>query len=119
MLSGFTSRWTTPCPWAAPDAFRQRLAFDVGHREEHEFADLFDRVNWNHVGVGELRGGARLAQKPLAQLGIGCLRRWQQLDRDGPIQPDFPRQIDDAHATTAQLALERVAAGDRTLEVQE
>ena len=46
---------------APPDALRQGLTLDVRHREEHKFADLFDGVNRDDVGVGEFRGGARLA----------------------------------------------------------
>ena len=60
---------------AAAHALGQRLAFDVGHREEHELADLFDRVNWNDIRVRELCSRARFAQKPLAQLGIRRLGR--------------------------------------------
>lgn len=51
-----------------PDALTQRLAVDVGHREENEIADLVDGMDRNDVGMGELGGGARLAQKSLAQV---------------------------------------------------
>ena len=46
-------------------------------------------------------------------------RLGQHLDRDEPIELDFAREVHDAHAAAAELALERVLAGDRFLEVDE
>ena len=99
--------------------FRQRFTLDVGHREEHELADLFDGVNRNNVRMGELGCGPRLAQKALAQLGVGGLGWWQQLDRDGAVEPHVARQVHNPHAAPPQLPLQRIPARYSRLEVEE
>ena len=104
---------------APPHPLRQSLALDVRHREEHEFADLFDGVNRNDVGVGELGRGACLTQELLSQSGIRCLRGRQQLDRHGAVKAYFPRQVHDAHAPAPQLALQGIPASDGGLKVEE
>ena len=55
---------------ALPHALGQRLALDVRHRKEDEIADLFDRVNWNHVRMRKFCGGSRFPKEALAQFGI-------------------------------------------------
>ena len=103
---------------AAPHSLGQGLALDVCHGKEHESADLFDGVNRNDVGVGELGGGTRLTQEPFAEFRIGCLRGRQQLDRDGPVQPHLSREIHDPHPAAPQLALQRIATCDGRLKVE-
>src|SRR5206468_4009392 len=62
---------------------------------------------------------ARLPQEPLPQRRVPRLGGREQLDRDRPIEPHFPRQVHDPHAATPQLALERVAPGHGGLEREE
>ena len=58
-------------------------------------------------------GGARLPQEALAHLG-GAREEWREhLDRDFAIELDVVREVDDAHATTSELALDVVLAGKR------
>ena len=49
---------------------------------------------------------------------VGELRR-QHLDRDLAREPNLAREIHDAHAAAAELALERVLAGERGLKLDE
>jgi hypothetical protein len=53
---------------AGPDTLSQRLAVYVGHREQHELADLIDREDGHDVGVRQPGRGAGLVQEPLARL---------------------------------------------------
>ena len=46
-------------------------------------------------------------------------RARQHLDRHEPVELNFAREVDDAHAAAAELALERVLAGYRFLEANE
>src|SRR2546427_1962480 len=43
----------------------------------------------------------------------------QQLDRHRPIEPHFAGEIHDSHAAAPQLELQRIAPGERGLEVEE
>ena len=103
---------------AAPHPLRERLAVYVGHGEEHEVADLVDREDGNDVWVTELRGGARLAQESVPQILVPSLARRQQLDGDGAVEPHLARQIHHAHASAAELPLQRVAPHEGGLEVE-
>src|SRR5262249_23330554 len=98
---------------AVADARAQRDAIYVGHDEEHELAQLFDRVDRNDVRMRQLRGGSCLAQETFPE---GPHLRWQELDCDHAVQPDLAGEIDDAHTAAAQLALQRVASRERALE---
>ena len=64
-------------------------------------------------------GGSRLAQKPLAHDRVGREMRRQRLDRDAPIELEVAREVDDAHAAAADLALELVLPGERGGEARE
>ena len=58
-------------------------------------------------------GGSRFAKKPLAHDGIRREMRRERLDRDATIEPHVAREVDDAHAAAADLALDVVLAGER------
>ena len=70
------------------------------------------------VRMRQRAGGARLAQKALAHDWVGGEVRRQRLDRDEPVELDVAREVDDAHAAAADLALELVLAGERVGEAQ-
>jgi len=62
---------------------------------------------------------ARLADEPLARRrGERELGR-EHLDGDITIELDFAREIDDAHATPAEFALDRVLTGQGGLKIEE
>ena len=80
------------------------------------FADAMDR---DDVRMREPGGRARLAQESLARLGGAREVRRQHLDGDVAVELHVAREVDDAHAAAAELALEGVLAGERGLEVEE
>ncbi len=95
----------------------KRLALDVHHREEDEVVDVLHRVDGHDVRLRKLRRGAGLAHEPLPKRTLcGHLRR-KQLERDRPVEAHLLGQVDDTHPAPAELALERVAARERRLEV--
>jgi hypothetical protein len=96
-----------------------RARVHEGHDEEDQPVALLHRMDGDDVRVRQPRRRARLAQEALARRRLGGQRRRQQLDRDGAVQRHVARQEDDAHAAAAELAVERVAAGDGGLEVEE
>ena len=51
-----------------------------------------------------------LAQEPLGAQAVGQLGA-QHLERDRPVVPEVPGEVDRRHPAAAELALERVAAG--------
>src|ERR1043166_4143630 len=140
MLSGLTSRCTMPRPCAyaraqatsrstraasaggrgpPADTLAERLALHVAHDEEDEAARLADAMDRDDVRVRESRRHARLAQEPLARRRVAREECRQDLDGDVAIQLHVAREVDHAHAAAAELALERVLAGQRRLEVEE
>ena len=75
-----------------------------------EFLDLQTALAGEYSLQRELgRGG----------MGVVYLARDVQLDRDVAIKLDVPREIHYTHAAAAELALERVLAGQRALKVEE
>jgi len=69
--------------------------------------------------MAELRGGARFAQETVAQVRITGVVRRQQLDRHEPVEPDLTGEIHDPHSAAPELALQRITAGERGLELEE
>ncbi len=100
-------------------ALAQRLAVHEAHHEEHQVAPLLDGVNRDDVGVGEPGGGARLLEEAVAEFEARREVARQQFDGDQAVQRHVARQQHDAHAAPAQLALDRVSAGEHLLERQE
>ena len=100
---------------AGSDTLGERLAVNERHHEENEILMLLDGVYRYDVGMGELRGGSGLTQKPLTQRTVeGQLRR-EELDRHRSVECDVPGEEHDPHAPAAQFAVERVAAGNGLL----
>src|SRR5207249_7741190 len=77
------------------------------------------RENRDDVRMAELRGGARLPQESVPQALVARVVGRQQLDRHRPIEPHFAGEIHDSHAAAPQLELQRIAPGERGLEVEE
>ena len=100
------------------NALGERFAVDVRHHEIHKVAGLGDGVDRNDVRMRQLGGEARLAEKALADGGVRRPLRRQDLDGDEPIEVHLAREEDDAHAAASELARERVAPGERQLELE-
>src|SRR5207237_1665561 len=64
-------------------------------------------------------GGARLLEEALALVGAGGEVRRGQLDGDRAVERHIAGQEHDPHAAPAELALDRIAAGEQLLEGQE
>ena len=67
-------------------------------------------VNGDDVAVRQLAGGPRLAEEPLAQVGIAFDRARDDLDRDDTLEKRVEGPVHDAHATLAELFAQFVAA---------
>ena len=68
---------------------------------------LADVVDHDDVLVVAARGDARLGEEPRVVMRAALV---QELDRDEPSQPQIARQVDDPHATLADLANDLVLA---------
>jgi hypothetical protein len=66
----------------------------------------------------EARGGPRLLQEAVPIVGAGREMRREQFDRDGAVERHIPGQQHDPHATSPELALDRIAAGEHFLQRQ-
>src|SRR5439155_27247089 len=89
------------------------------YHEEHQLTACFDEVNRHDIGMRQPGGGARLLEEALALVGAGGEVRRKHLDRDGAVERHIAGQQHDAHAAAAELALDRIAAGEQLLEGQE
>ena len=78
---------------------------------------LADFVNGKNVWVIQCGSGARLLLKPAQTIRIVCERRRQKLQRDLAAQFCILRQIDFAHAATAQRR-ENLVMANRLSDVQ-
>src|SRR5881398_3434834 len=138
ILSGFTSRCTTPrscaCASAHPTSRssraaslggsgpRARTAAQLSHPNiVPTFAgdELSDVEDGHDVGVGQLRCGPRLDQEALARDRVDGLRREQQLDSDPALEAQLACEEHHTHAASAKAALEHVTTGQRTVEQAE
>lgn len=95
-------------------AFRSEQRLQVGphhvpHRDVEKPVDLAGLVDGDDVRVIEGRGQLRLAQesdaKPLVLRELGR----QELQRHVAFQPQIVAEVDDAHASASQHALDAVA----------
>lgn len=97
----------------AGDAFAQRGAIEVLHRNVSLSVGFAQVVNGADIGVVETRGRLRFAPKAGEGARITGDRGRQELERDLTIEPDVFRQVDLAHAAAAELAHDAVVADDR------
>ena len=101
------------------ESLAKRLALHVAHDEEDEAARFTYAMNGDDVGVRESSGRASLTNKAFARLVCEGQVRRKHLDGDVAIQLHIAREIDHAHPAPAELALERVLASQRALQIHE
>src|SRR5205823_9946527 len=70
----------------------EALALDVLHHDEGAALVLDDVIHRCDVGMADPRGGARLAENPMAALVALEPRRDQALQRDAAMQPRIAAQ---------------------------
>src|SRR5262249_50682514 len=97
----------------------ERFAFDVRHGEEDESACLADAIDRSDVRMRERRGQASFAKKTLADVGAFSERFRKDLDGDEAIELHLAGEVHDTHPASTQLALDRVVASQRPLEIDE
>ena len=91
----------------------QVVALDEAHRQVELPVVLPGLVDRDHVRMVERCGEPRLAQEAGAEaLVLGQLRR-DQLERDGTLERQVGRPVDDAHAAAADQRLHPVAGEGR------
>src|SRR5262249_37994781 len=100
------------------NALAERLAFDVAHHEEDETVRFADAVDRNDMRVREAGGHSRFTNEALACMRLHGGMGGKNLEGDVAVELDVAREIDDAHAATAELALKRVLTGQGRLEVE-
>ena len=103
----------------ASEPVPERFALDERHREPEPRAARRARVarveHRQNVGVLQPRRELDLTLKPLGTQAIGQLGA-QHLERDRTVVAQVPGEVDRRHPAAAELALERVAAGQGGLE---
>ena len=92
-------------------AFLEAGAFDELHHEVGHALVLADVVHGDDVRVAEGGGGARLAEEAFAGVADPGVCG-ENLDRHPALEVGIPGAEDDAHAATADLLVEAVAAGE-------
>jgi hypothetical protein len=118
-LAQYARRFRRRQRTARAESLTERLAFHVAHDEEDESARFADTMDGDDVRVREARRHARLPEESLARGGRLGEVRGQDLDGDVAVELYIARQVDDAHATTTELALEGVLTGQGGLQVEE
>src|SRR3972149_4236829 len=117
MLSGFTSRCTTPSSTAEPDA--PAPASHELHAEEHVAVPFVHREDRHDVRMRQPGGGPGLAEEPFAETGHRGEGGREELEGHESVNAHLPGQIDDAHPSSPKLALERVSPSEGGLEGDE
>ena len=88
------------------------FALEELHREIRLTLVLAEVVNRDDVRVRELAGGARLADEPLARLGVPFNRRGDDLQRHHTLDERVEGAVDHPHTALAEL-LENLITADR------
>ena len=93
----------------------QRLALDVGHREEGSAGDVAGGKKWYDVWMLQLGGELYLTAEPLsAHIGGNFGRK--NLQDDLPIEGEILREENATHSTAVELALDGVAGRQVAVE---
>ena len=92
------------------------LSLDISHGEGEQIVALLDGMHRNDVRVRERRRHSRLAQEPFAQRLVGREGGREHLECNEPVESEFARKIDGAHAAAAELALDAVAVAELRAE---
>ena len=94
----------------APDERAEVVAVDVTHDEVRAVVRHADGVDRDDVRVLDGAGGARLADEPLAALGILEQLRRDHLHRHVAIEIELARAVHDPHAAPADDGVDATAA---------
>jgi hypothetical protein len=87
----------------------QAAAVDIFQLEERQTVGHSDVVDLHDVGVLEAGDGLGLGQEKDDRLVVGIGTRQDHFQHTGAVQQEFPRLVDDSHATPTQLAQDLVA----------
>jgi hypothetical protein len=79
----------------------QVVAGHVAHRDERDAVLLARVVDRDHVRVVDRRGDLRLAHETAPDRGVLHQRGRDDLQRDGPVERELHRPVDDAHPAPA------------------
>ncbi len=90
----------------------QRFPIHERHHAVQQFVCLAGVMHGEDVRVGERGGDVDLAEETLAAYRAGD-RVDEHLDRHAAVVPHVVREIDRGHPTAADLAIDRVPAGER------
>ena len=82
----------------ARDALREILALDQLHHESLHAVGVLEPVDRGDVRMIQRGEDFRFALKAGQAVGVGCERRWKDLDGDVTLQLRIARAIDLAHA---------------------
>ena len=80
------------------ELLRQRLPLQKFHDEKVDAVLVTDVVERADVRVRQRRDRLRLPLEALTHLGVRGQMRWEDFDRDGPVQPRVLRPIDLPHS---------------------
>ena len=92
---------------------RERLAGDVAHHEIDKARHLAERVQRHDMRVTQARGGACLAPEAFPHLGRARVLGGQHLDGDIAVERELVGQVDGAHPSAPEEALDPVLKTDR------
>ncbi len=90
----------------------ERAAGAVFQGEERRAVVFADLVDLDDIGVGQPGDGLGLGTEADQFLAVGQ-RRADHLESNEPAKVDLPSEVDDAHASLAQL-FEKLVAGNET-----
>ena len=88
---------------SARDALREILALDQLHHEGLHAVGVLQPVDRGDVRMIQRGEDFRFALKARQAVGVGCQRRWEDLDGDLTLQLRVRRPIDFPHPTHAEL----------------
>src|SRR5437879_3668620 len=86
----------------AREPIGERFPFEIFEEEEVDAILMAHVEPGAVVGMLQRRDSTRFTVEALAQLRIGGELRWQDLDRDRPIEPRVARAVDLAHAAGSE-----------------
>ena len=97
-------------PLGRTHALLEVTALEKLHRQKRQALFLAEVVNGDDVAVRQLRGGARLAEEAIPQLGLRMELRGNDLDRNDPGEQGIERLVDGPHAALAEQLGDFVSA---------
>ena len=92
------------------------VAVHIAHDECEQTVAVLDGMHRDDVGMRKRCGHPRLAEEPLAQIGMGAKLRRQDLHRHRPVKPQVAREKDCPHAAPSEFALDGILVAQRLLQ---